>query len=191
MAYNQQQAIDTFLKDVEQGLRLELAQANPEILELIFLHFHRRMVSKLVNELRVTRQGFKLAGRVKALPGTLPEKLSRLKDRSIRHVIGEAKYPNAELGERTVYLVSFPDGLKLGAYRDLLKKYRLKMLDPLAFLDFLAQTEASRTEVIRCLWHVGSQAYSMLFDPESMSVSISLAQSSERKGCWYICEPAQ
>lgn len=189
MAYNQQDAIDTFLKDVDQALRLELAQTNPDILKLVFRHFHRRAVSKMANELRVIRQGFKVAGKIKALRSDLPEKLLRLKDRSVHCISSEVKYPEPELGERTVYLITFPERLKLNAYRDLLKKNGLRMLDPLAFLDFLGQSDVSGKEPICCHWHVGSQVYSMIFDPVNLVVRISPGQMPERKDSWYICEP--
>ncbi len=187
--YNIQESIDAFMADVDRALRQELGQTDPETLKLVFRHFRRRMVSKMANELRVVRQGFKTAGKIKALRSNLPEKLARLRDRSVRCTGSEVKYPDSELGERTVYLITFPEGLKPGAYRDLLKRNGLQMLDPLAFLDFLGQSSVSGKEPICSYWHVGSQVYSMIFDPVNLVLRTSSAQAPERKDSWYICEP--
>lgn len=187
--YDRQESIDAFMKDVDQALRQELGQADPETLKLVFHHFHRRMVNMMANELRVVRQGFKVVGKVRALRSHLPEKLGLLRDRSIRCVTGDVTYPDSELGERTVYLITFPEGLKLGAYKNFLNKNGLRMLDPLAFFDFLAQSDVSGKGLVCCHWHVGSHAYSMTFDPINRVVRTSSAHAPERKDSWYICEP--
>ncbi len=184
-----QNDIDAFLRGVDAALRQELKQADPATLQLVFKHFRSRMVNKMANELRVVRQGFKNAGKINALCSHLPEKLALLRDRSMHCVTGDVKYPDPEPGERTVYLVTFPQGLKLGVYRDFLKKNGLRMLNPLAFFDFLAQSSVSGKEPVCCHWHVGSQAYSMTFDPINKVVRTSAARSPERKDTWYICEP--